>query len=129
MRIFIAFVLFFTSTFVFSQEWELIGTGSNGAAYYCRTNTYDTAWIKIVSNELTYFEDGTGKQKTTAGHQLILFAFDCRDRQLGLVQTVTYDKEGKIVGSFSQKRIFAKMEYVLPDSQGEFYLSEICDRQ
>lgn len=39
------------------------------------------------------------------GYQINLWQYDCDEKQIGIVQLTTYDKLGKVVGSYSKKKL------------------------
>ena len=76
--------------------------------------------------KFTYYDNG--KNKTVDGYQLNLWLFDCEEKQIGVVQTTTYDKSGNVLGTLNIKSYEIEMQYVNPNSLGENFLQAFCKK-
>lgn len=124
-------LLFFAvtySSFLFSQsnDWKYLGKkDSEKTIFYFKTNSNDTGWIKSESPETVYYDKN--QKKVIDGYQITLWKFDCDERQIGLVQTTTYDKKGNVKKTLSLKSFQIEMDYAVPDSLGEDFLKAFCE--
>ncbi|MGH2666403.1 surface-adhesin E family protein [Flavobacterium sp.] len=119
----------FTFSFSYSQDWKLLFDQENGEYYY-KPNTYDTAWIKIVSEKTKYYPNkASQKEKIVDGYQMVLWKFDCNSKQLGIIQSTVYSKDGKMLQTFKQNEVLVEMNYVNPDSVGEGLLNQFCESE
>lgn len=63
------------------------------------TDSYKEVWIKAISPEKT-IKNKKGKYiKTGGGHKLSFMNIYCDDRKFDALETVSYDKNGKVTGS------------------------------
>lgn len=126
-RLFTLFTIFLASH-LFSQkdDWQLLGT-ANLHTYYYKAHSRNKAWIKTESKQLEYI-DNKGAKKVIDGYQMNLWQYDCDERQIGIIQLTTYDKLGSVVGSYSKKSYEIELEYVNPNSMGEYFVNVFCER-
>ena len=129
MKNILLLVTVFLSGHLFSQteEWLKLGTDTEKTTYYYKPHSNNKAWIKMESPQLTYY-DNDGKSKTTDGYQLNLWIYDCDEKQLGLIQMITYDKSGNVLQTLNLKSFEIELRYVIPNSLGENFLQAFCKK-
>lgn len=114
---------------LFAQDWEYITSGEKNNKFYYKPNTDDTAWIKEVSNKLSYYETNKEQSKKIIdGYQITLYKFDCSKKQIGGIQLITYSKSGKVLKTYTFPEYLIEMNYVVPDSIGESLLKSFCKK-
>ncbi|WP_332032718.1 surface-adhesin E family protein [Kaistella sp.] len=123
----LATIFLFSNLYSQTNEWEFIGSAPDSNSYYYKPNSENKAWIKIESPQLEYINK-EGQRKYVDGYQVTLWQFDCEEKQIGIVQTTTYDKKGLVLNTLSIKNFEIDMTYVNPDSMGEVYLTAFCQR-
>lgn len=111
MKKIILIILIFAGNMMFSQEWKKI-TEKDGYPVYYKPNTFNTAWLKVLNKE---------------GHQIILFRFNCVERQIGILQLTQYTNDNKQAYSTKTEEYEVEMEYVIPDTAGELLLNTFCN--
>ncbi|RED23450.1 hypothetical protein BD847_2503 [Flavobacterium cutihirudinis] len=120
-------ITFFAFSFAYSQDWKLLFELPDAGSYYYKSNTNETAWIKVVSDKIKYYSSKTSReQKSVDGYSVSLWKFDCRSKKMGIIKSTTYNKDGKVLESFSQNELLVEMDYVNPDSIGEGLLITFC---
>jgi len=124
-QILVIFLIFF-SIKTYSQNWEQI-LQSEQEEYYYKSNTHNTAWVKIVSEKTEYDSDKTQKKEIIDGYKMILWKFDCSGKKLGVIQAIIYSKDGESIQSYKQNEILVEMDYVVPETIGEELLYKFCD--
>lgn len=112
---------------LFSQDWEEILKG-NDNKYYYKPNTDTTAWIKETSDKMAYYPTNSKNKKIIDGYKIVLYKFDCSEKQIGILQMTVYSKSGKVVSSAKISELFVEMNYVIPDSIGEGMLNLFCEK-
>lgn len=128
MKSLFLFCSLFLSNYLFSQteEWKYIGLdGKGNSTYYYKSNSKNTGWIKIESKETIYFDENQNEKKID-GYQLILWKFDCEEKQIGVIQSITYDKNSKVLSSINLKSYEIEMFYIVPNSVGELFFKSFC---
>lgn len=95
--------------------------------YYYKPNNEDSGWIKTVSDSIEYI-NSSGKKMKAEGYSMLLWKFDCIERQIGMAQFIVYSKEGKVLHSISLKSYEIEMLFVVPDSLGEIYFNTFCNQ-
>ena len=126
MKKILLIISFFTISFCYSQDWEIVTKQENGDFYY-KPNTDETAWIKIVSDKTEYYPSKTSSNtKTVDGYKIVLWKYDCTDKKIGIIKSTTYSKDGKVLENFSQKEYLVEMDYVNPETLGEALLLHFC---
>lgn len=126
MKRFLFLIMLFIGANLFSQDWEEILKG-NESKYYYKPNTDKTGWIKEVSNKIAYYPTKKDQSKKIIdGSKIILYKFDCSNRQIGIIQIITYSKSGEIVDTYRINEYLVEMNYVIPDSIGEGLLDSFC---
>ncbi|KFC20216.1 hypothetical protein [Chryseobacterium sp. FH1] len=123
--LFLSLLLFSLS---YSQDWKTISLNDEEAVFY-KYNTDDTAWFKTVSEKTEYYPKNSKVAKIVNGYTLALFKFDCDDKKMGLFQMNVYSKEGKLLDHFEVNEILADMSYVVPETMGERYFNEFCNKE
>ncbi|MBW8359314.1 MAG: hypothetical protein K0M63_05850 [Weeksellaceae bacterium] len=128
MKNILLLVTVFLAGHLFSQteEWLNLGTDAKQSTYYYKPHSTNKAWIKIASPQITYYDNG--KNKTVDGYQLNLWLFDCEEKQIGVVQTTTYDKSGNVLRTLHIKSYEIELQYVNPNSIGENFLQAFCKK-
>ncbi|MDR6157027.1 mRNA deadenylase 3'-5' endonuclease subunit Ccr4 [Chryseobacterium sp. SLBN-27] len=114
----------FITTNLFSQDWKEI-LASDNHKYYYKPSTEKTAWIKDVSEQTEYYPANNNK-KIIDGYKIILYKFDCSEKQIGVLQMTTYSKSGKVLNTTRINEYLVQMDYVIPDSIGEGILDSFC---
>ena len=115
----------FTLSFSYAQEWKLIHS-NNDYDYHIRQNTQDTAWIKLTINkDSKEMKDVVNEDYLSK--QLILFRFNCSEKQIGQLAYTSYKANGDLKESYQLKSYEITMEYALPESMGEAYLNAFCE--
>ena len=62
--------------------------------------------------------------------ELFLYEIDCKERTMAVVQSVTYDREGKVVDSiYFREEKDRPQTVIIPNSAGEHLYSAVCKRQ
>lgn len=125
MKRFLFLITLFIGSSLFSQDWEEILKG-NESKYYYKPNANQTGWIKEVSDKITYYTNKGQTKKIIDGSKIVLYKFDCTNRQIGIIQIITYSKSGNIVNTYKINEHFIEMDYVVPDSIGEGILNSFC---
>ena len=115
---------FFTLSFTYSQEWELIVEKEDGQQTFMRPHSINSAWIKIIP-----FEVNTENDKMIEGYLVQLMEFDCRKKKNGVLAYFGYDKEGNLLDSYEFKSFEVKMEYSPPESMGEYLINNFCENE
>lgn len=101
---------------MFSQDWEEILMG-NDSKYYYKPNTDKTGWIKEVSDKTAYYSTNKAQSKKIIdGYKIILYKFDCSEKQIGILQMTTYSKSGKVLKTTKINEYLVEMDYVIPES-------------
>lgn len=116
------------SNCLFSQtnDWKYLGKNdSEKTIFYFKPNSNDTGWIKSESPETVYYDKN--QKKVIDGFTLNLWRFDCEERQIGLVQSIIYSKNSKLLQSIFLKDYEVEMNYVIPESNGEAFLKAFCE--
>lgn len=125
-------ILLLLSLLVFSlsyaQDWKTISLDDEETVFY-KYNTDDTAWFKTVSEKTEYYAKNSKVAKIVNGYTLALFKFDCDNKKMGLLQMNVYSKEGKLLDHFEMNEILAEMSYVVPETVGERYFNEFCNKE
>jgi hypothetical protein len=123
--VFITLILL-TTSLCKAQNWTKLFEQKN-ETYYFKPNSYDTAWIKVVSNKSEFFQESK-KSETIDGYKVILYKYSCISRKIGIIKGILYSSEGKVVDSFSKKEAYMEMDYVNPDSIEENLLDLFCKK-
>ena len=122
-------VVFFITIATYSQqkkEWILIND-SEDKTFYIRKRTDDTAWFKTsFKNDKIKERDDSGND-VAVRNSLVLFKFECTNLMMGVLSSLKYDKDGNIITSNNVNELFLQMEYVIPDTNGEFIFEYFCD--
>jgi|GEM_PF-1303623 len=118
---------FFVFSFSYAQDWKYIFE-INNQRYYYRPNTKNTAWIKDVSKETKYYKKDSTGLEIIDGYTLTLWKFDCENKQIGPVQINVYSNEGTLLNNLSENEYLVDMKYVTPESSGERFLNEFCNK-
>ncbi|MFM9945087.1 MAG: surface-adhesin E family protein [Bacteroidia bacterium] len=127
MKIILLLMSFFITSFCYSQNWKFLSEEKNGIYYY-RPNTDETAWIKIVSDKMEYYPKKTSQKLATVdGYKILLYKFDCKSKKIGVIQATVYSKEGEVLDTYSENELLVEMNYVNPDSIGEYLLKTFCE--
>ena len=129
MKNILLLVTVFLAGHLFSQteEWLNLGTDAKQSTYYYKPHSNNKAWVKVESPQIAYY-DKDGKNKTADGYQLNLWSYDCEEKQIGVVQTTTYDRAGNVLGTLSIKSYEMELHYVNPNSLGENFLQAFCKK-
>ena len=129
MKQVIFFFLFFSYSYCYSQDWQFLFEVELDTYYY-KPNNKNTAWVKVISEKTEYFPSKSSlKTKSIDGYKIQLWKFDCLERQIGLIKSTTYSKEGKPIHNYSLNELLVEMDYVNPDSIGETLLSTFCTKE
>lgn len=127
MKKYLLLLMLFAFSFSYSQDWKLIFELKNGTYYY-KANTKNTAWIKLVSDKTEYFPDEISKKAIIVdGYKLMLWKFDCRSRQTGIIQIIAYSQDGEVLDTYRENEILVEMDYVIPGTIGEGLLETFCN--
>ena len=122
-------VVFFITIATYSQqkkEWILIND-SEDKTFYIRKRTDDTAWFKTsFKNDKIKERDDSGND-VAVRNSLVLFKFECTNLMMGVLSSLKYDKDGNIITSNNVNELFLRMEYVIPDTNGEFIFEYFCE--
>jgi tetratricopeptide (TPR) repeat protein len=100
-----------------TERWRVIGASGTGAQYYIDTkaswplsNAVPRIWLKSVS---------------TKGSEVMAFELDCSSRKYRVASSVSYDKNGNVVGNGVTSEIWND---VIPDTLGEQIWNGACQR-
>lgn len=116
----------FISSFCSAQDWQYL-TESNNKVYYYKTDSRTTAWLKVVSDETSYYaSDNDLKPTILEGYTIYLYKLSCVSKKIGVLKTIVYSKDGKVLDSNATDEFLADMEAVKPNSVGEELLFEFC---
>ena len=122
-------VVFFITIATYSQqkkEWILIND-SEDRTFYIRKRTDDSAWFKTsYKNDKIKERDDSGND-VVVRNSLVLFKFECTNLMMGVLSSLKYDKDGNVITSNNVNELFLQMEYVIPDTNGEFIFEYFCD--
>ncbi len=126
MKKLLLLLLLFIGSVCSAQDWQYL-MASNNNVYYYKSNTSNTAWIKVVSEMTSYYaSDDDAKPTTIEGYKVYLYKFSCSSKKLGVLETIVYSKEGKPLYTNSTDEFLADMEAVKPNSVGEEMLFHFC---
>ncbi len=121
------FTLFlFIFSFSYSQDWKFLFKEPN-KTYYYKPNNENTAWIKIVSNKIEYYQSGV--LKSVDGYKLMLYKFQCDSSKIGLKQIIVYSKKGKLMIKMTEKDKSVDMQQVPKTSIAETFLNVFCNNE
>lgn len=121
------FTLFlFIFSFSYSQDWKFLFKEPN-KTYYYKPNNENTAWIKIVSNKIEYYQSGV--LKSVDGYKLMLYKFQCDSSKIGLKQIIVYSKKGKLMIKMTEKDKLVDMQQVPKTSIAEIFLNGFCNKE
>ncbi len=126
MTKFLFTLLFLIFSFSYSQEWKLILKESN-KNYYYKTNDQTTAWIKIVSNKIEYYESKV--LKSVDGYKLMLYKFQCDSNKVGVKEIIVYSKKGKLIRKITKKDELVDMQQVPKTSLAERFFKIFCNKK
>ncbi|MCB0743365.1 MAG: hypothetical protein KDC67_05635 [Ignavibacteriae bacterium] len=126
MKQILVLILIVFSIKSYSQNWEQI-LQTEQEEYFYKSNTHNTAWVKVVSDKIEYLSDKTQKTVIVDGYKMVLWKFDCRQKQIGIIQALVYNKDGEVLNSFKQDEILVDMNYVVPETIGETLLYKFCE--
>jgi len=126
MKQFLVLFLIVFSIKTYSQNWEQI-LKTEQEEYFYKPNTHNTAWVKVVSDKTEYLSDKTQKAVIVDGYKMVLWKFDCRQKQIGIIQALVYNKDGEALDSFKLNEVLVNMEYVVPETIGETLLYKFCE--
>jgi hypothetical protein len=122
-------VVFFITIATYSQqkkEWILIND-TEDATFYIRKRTDDSAWFKTsYKNDKIKERDDSGND-VVVRNSLVLFKFECTNLMMGVLSSLKYDKDGNVITSNNVNELFLRMEYVIPDTNGEFIFEYFCE--
>lgn len=119
-------LLLLISSVCSAQEWQYL-TESNNNTYYYQLNSRTTAWVKVVSDTTSFYaSDDALKPTVLEGYTVYLYKFSCASKKLGVIKTIVYSKDGKVLDSNSTDEFLADMEAVKPNSVGEEMLFQFC---
>jgi hypothetical protein len=122
-------VVFFITIATYSQqkkEWILIND-TEDATFYIRKRTEDSAWFKTsYKNDKIKERDDSGND-VVVRNSLVLFKFECTNLMMGVLSSLKYDKDGNVITSNNVNELFLRMEYVIPDTNGEFIFEYFCE--
>jgi hypothetical protein len=122
-------VVFFITIATYSQqkkEWILIND-TEDATFYIRKRTEDSAWFKTsYKNDKIKERDDSGND-VVVRNSLVLFKFECTNLMMGVLSSLKYDIDGNVITSNNVNELFLRMEYVIPDTNGEFIFEYFCE--
>jgi len=123
---FLFILFFFIFSFSHSQNWKFLYKEQN-KTYYYKPNTENTAWIKIVSNKIEYYQSNV--LKSVDGYKLLLWQFECNPKKMGIKQIIVYSKNGKLMRKMPKKGHLVEMEDVTPKTNAEIFLNVFCNKE
>lgn len=107
-----------------AQEWEYV-TSSKKDEVYIKKQSFNSAWVKFISNKTQYYHSGSKTVKTIDGYSLSLYKFDCSKSKLGIIESIIYDKSGTALKTTNYEDDL-QMIHVIPDSVGEGIFTSFC---
>lgn len=107
----------------YAQDWKFLFKEPN-KTYYYKPNTKNTAWIKIVSNKIEYYQSRV--LKSVDGYKLMLYKFQCDPKKIGIKQIIVYSKKGKLMRNMAEKDHLIEMSNVTPKTNAELFLNVFC---
>ena len=124
------FITFFIIPFsLFSQDWKVISVDAN-SNYYIRKhseNHGDTkVWIKEEGPNIAY-TNAADKKLLINGMHVVLWDINCSDKQIGLVSTTIYNRNGTVLSNTVIPSFSIEYQDVIPGSKGELWLNEACN--
>ena len=100
---------------------------NNNKVYYYQPSSRTTVWVKVVSDNTTYYaSEDDAKPTIVEGYTVYLYKFSCSSKKLGVIKTIVYSKDGKPLDTKSTDEFLADMEAVKPNSVGEEMLFQFC---
>lgn len=123
-KLLLALTLFLFSI-SYSQEWKLLFKELN-KTYYYKPNDETTAWVKIVSKKIEYYESKV--LKSVDGYKLMLYKFQCDSNKIGVKQIIVYSKKGKLMRKMTEKDKLVDMQQVPKTSIAENFLNVFCNK-
>lgn len=108
----------------YAQDWKFLFKEPN-KTYYYKPNSENSAWIKIVSNKIEYYQSNV--LKSVDGYKLMLYKFQCNPKKIGIKQIIVYSKKGKLMRNMSEKDHLVDMQYANPKTNVELFLNVFCD--
>jgi len=110
----------------YAQDWKFLFKEAN-KTYYYKPNTENTAWIKIVSNKIEYYQSNV--LKSVDGYKLLLWRFECNPKKIGIKQIIVYSKKGKLMRKMPKKDHLVEMDDVTPNTNAEIFLNVFCNKE
>lgn len=120
------------SSIIFSQEWVLVRTTSNGNQFYVRDKPVKkrgniiTIWTKTTGENIKTIKDGN-ELILKNGYFLQLNDYDCENLRSKLLSVVYYDSEGNVVKSIDSKDFLTEWTYIIPETIGETIINKVCE--
>lgn len=109
-----------------AQDWQYLMESDNNVYYY-KSNSYTTAWVKVVSDKTKYYaSDDDIKPTTVEGYTVYLYKFSCPSKKIGVLKTIVYSKDGKPLAIESTDEFLADIKAVKPNSVDEEMLFQFC---
>lgn len=108
---------------VSAANWVHISTDGDGDSYYQdatsarRSGNYVTIWEKTVFQKVK--SDGEA-------YSVSQYRYDCANETQTLLHLVSYDSDGKVLGTFSWKGVEQTANAVVPDTIGRQAFEAIC---
>jgi hypothetical protein len=130
-KIILLLLITFLSKAVFCQSWIYVGKSSDGNPYYMRSTSVESSltkkvWVKHNKSKLTVKKSGRTLTYIN-GYDVLLYEFNCEEKQLMLHSVISYSSKGTVVDSYRPQDYEKEWSDVVPESVGEMLLEKACE--
>jgi hypothetical protein len=132
LKLLLFIMAFSFASAVSAQDWIYVGqSAKDESKYYIRStpvanNYHKKVWIKQTNKKITIQKNGKSVVYNDA-YDLILYEFNCNDRQILIHSMASYSSTGTLLESYKPEEYEKEWSDVIPDSVGEMLLNKACE--